>query len=367
MTDLFELIEEDAQPMDFHGLRFDHTHAGAVRQAVDANSMSADFIILTTKPNYHGNAHQIMESKLGKGMQTARHEQNPVVLLEHGFGGVQFPAIGLSKDKQGKYTVKKKKNQATATVFFSQSNPDAATVFAMVDEGVLHMASIGFDALKGMPMKQERPKELPEGVADLTWQCRGILFTETELVEWSIVSQGADPGAVKQYLDRGKVGTEKLTDRMTAYLQALAPKAAWSPGFREVEPITQSETKPPVIEPVPEYDVVISSESRESVEKAVKALHAQSALDTLPADNNLPSSLPEGQVGGGDKNGSPSPVPLPNLVEQFEQHERAKNHQHLQEALLGAVEGMIEKQMGELAAGQQRIEENLNRALGIIE
>lgn len=242
MSDLLELIDPEAAPMDFHGMRFDTTHAEAIRQAVDSTAMSADFVILTTKPNYHGNAHQITESKLGKGMVTTRHEQNPVVLLEHGFGGVQFPAIGLSKDKQGKYTVKKQKSKAVATVFFSQSNPDAATVFAMVDEGVLHMASIGFDALKGLPMKQDRPPKLPEGVIDLTWQSRGILFTETELVEWSIVSQGADPGAVRQYLDRGSVNGEKLSKSMQAYLQAVAPKPTWSPGWSLAERFEKRET-----------------------------------------------------------------------------------------------------------------------------
>lgn len=365
MSSLLELIDPEEAVVDFHGLRFDHTHAEATRQAVDVSSMSADFVILTTKPNYHGNAHQITESKLGKGMQTERHEANPVVYLEHGFCGLQFPAIGMSKDKSGRYTVKKQKNQATATVFFSQANPDAATVFAMVEEGVLHMASIGFDAKLGIRMKQEKPKALAEGVEELCWNCRGYLFTETELVEWSIVAQGADAGAVRQYLDRGKVGTEKLTDPMREYLQALAPKVAWSPGFSGfLQTEEQPESKPPVVDVSLPYGVVVSSEDPEAVKRAIQALEKQSALDAKPAGNTLPAST-EGAASSGMA--LPSSAPAVDLAKEWEQREAAKSQQSLQEALVGAVGDILDKKFGELADGQQRIEDELKRRIGVID
>lgn len=373
MSDLLDLIEPDAQPLDLHGLRHDYTHADAHRQAVDASAMSADFVILTDKPNYHGNAHQITESKLGQGMITARHEQNPVVLLEHGFGGVQFPAIGLSKDKQGKYTVKKQKKKAVATVFFSQSNPDAATVFAMVDEGVLHMASIGFDALKGVPMKQQRPPQLPEGVVDLTWQSRGILFTETELVEWSIVSQGADPGAVRQYLDRGKVGTEKLTESMRSYLQALAPSPVWSPGWtpepegrRPSEDNWRQTLETIVAEQKQEIQEL--KEERESLR--LELTQAQSALDDAGAGDTLPSH--EGTGGSeGEPASTPTDPPPPNLAAEFDRREAERQWANLQKAILQnlseSMAELIDQKMGEIADGQKRLESELNRHLGVLE
>lgn len=372
MSDLLDLIDPNAEPLDLHGMPFPpQVQADAVRQAVDPGSMSADFVILTDKRNYHGNAHQITESKMGKGMVTTRHEQNPIVLLEHGFGNVQFPAIGLSKDRKGKYTVTKQKTKATATVFFSQSNPDAATVFAMVDEGVLHMASIGFDALKGVPMKQNGPPKLPEGVVDLTWQSRGLLFTETELVEWSIVSQGADPGALRQYLDRGNVNGEKLTESMRSYLQAVAPKSAWSPGWSPEKPEKQSREdswRETLEELVANQKQQIGELKAEQEKLRSELAQARAAVDTPATGDNLPATSSQGTGGSeGDRFLTPTDPPPPNLAEQFEQREAAKGQQQLQSALLDEFEKLLDRKFGEVRTEQQEVMGELRRQLGVID
>lgn len=47
-----------------------------------------------------------------------------------------------------------------------------------------------------------------DGIQDLTWL--GMDFTQWELLEWSIVPIGADRGALRQCLDRGKIHDVKL-------------------------------------------------------------------------------------------------------------------------------------------------------------
>lgn len=369
MSDLLELIEPDAKPVEINdGVRRYSVTAETNKQAVNASAMSADFVILTIKVNHHGNAHQIGESNLGKGMLTERHQANPVVLLEHGFGGLQFPVIGLSQDEKRQYTVTKLQSKAKATVFFSQANPDAATVFAMVDEGTFHMASIGFDARKGVPMKQQKPPKLEEGVLDLSWTPRGLLFTETELVEWSIVSQGADPGAVRQYLDRGHVAGEKLTDPMKFYLQSLAaPNRAWAPG------IDLSADDPWVIIAMDQREQIQSlREERENIRRQRAELQSQvqdlqSALDTNPPASSLPSS--PGENGEGAESSQASSPP-PDLGKQFRERESQKTNQQqleqFQKSLTQAMESLIEKKVGELADSQKQLESELDRHLGVM-
>ena len=167
--------------------------------------MSASFVILTTAVNSHGNAHRITSSDQGGGLLTDFHQAAPIVLFEHGFGNLQFPVLGLSRDKAGAYTVQKSPEKATATVYFDQHNPDAAAVFGMVESGTLGMASIGFNAVLVMEREQPAQRPLTAGVHQVGGDYRGVLFTETRLQEWSIVAQGADPGAVRQHLDKGSV------------------------------------------------------------------------------------------------------------------------------------------------------------------
>lgn len=373
MSDLLE-IDETQAPIEFYGQRFTHHYAGAERQAVDVNSMSADFVIVTNQDNLHGNRHRLTETKLGKGLMTDRHKQNPVVLLEHGFSGIPFPAIGLSKDKQGKYTVKKSAKQATATVFFSQSNPDAATVFAMVDEGTLHMASIGFDATKGMLLEQRSQEELPDGVMDLQFGGRGVLFTETQLIEWSIVSQGADPGAMRQYLDRGGVNGEKLTDRMRAYLQAVAePKRAWAPGIdldessdgwlsRNQVREKQSQSQPGIISVTIGDDMRIEG-PREDVQAVLDSMERQSPLDTSSAGDTVSPSAD----GGDEGERTTESLPAVDLAGAFEQREASKDQTQMQEAFAKSLEAMIDRKLQGLTDNMKNLENELNRRIGVID
>lgn len=204
---------------------------GAVLQQSDGSEMSARFTIVTRgkDPNLHGNKVQIAASKLGDGLRLDMHEQNPVVLLEHGFVS-PFP-IGQSETPQGKHALKVQKSKAVADVFFSEHHPDHSIVFGLVDDKVLRMASIGFVPFKAQRFEMEHD-DLPEGVEPI-FDHFGLDFVESLLLEWSIVANGADTGALAQMLDRGHLHGEKLTPQLSMFFQRIVEpeRKVWSAGW----------------------------------------------------------------------------------------------------------------------------------------
>lgn len=226
MADTVPATDEAADPdlIDFSGDAQLHQSDDvmAVRQAVDTREMTATFVLLTTAVNDHGNAHQITATAQGQGLILDQHQRAPIVMFEHGFRPMGFPVIGVSQDMAGNYSVRKSEKNAIGTVWFSDSNPDGPVIFAMVEQGLLRMASIGFRPIKGMLLAQSPPEALPQGVEMLQPEGRGILFTETMLTEWSIVARGADPGAFRQLAERGSINGYKVSQSMSSILQHYA-------------------------------------------------------------------------------------------------------------------------------------------------
>lgn len=205
----------------------------AIRQATDGAKMTADFVIVTRTAdvNRQGNMVQIMPSNLGKGLRTEEYEKNPIVLFEHGFGGVALP-IGRSADDNGNLTIKKAARKATATVFFSQSLAIANDIFRLVDENIMRMASVAYWPQLGIRVKQKKPTPLPQGVEEMQFRFRGWDIVESIMYEWSITPIGADSGSLKQCLSRGTIAGEKFTPTLKPILQRFAgPEQVWSPGM----------------------------------------------------------------------------------------------------------------------------------------
>ena len=203
----------------------------AVFQGADAGEMSAKFVIVTRleERNRHGNMLHIIPSKYGKGIMTQSYEQNPVVLYDHGLSGETLP-IGTSRSSDGQLALKLSKTKAIATVYFSKL-PHAEPYFAAVNEGILRMASIGFNIRKAMLNKESSKEKLAEGVE--SWgRWRGYDFVETEMLEWSITPLGADRGSLIQCLESGKIHDVKLPQHMIqSFKNEVGGKQAWSPGM----------------------------------------------------------------------------------------------------------------------------------------
>jgi hypothetical protein len=217
------------------GYPFSACQAASV-QAKDPSKMSATFAVVTRgkAPNRHGNMVQIAEGPNGRGMTIEDWAANPVVLFDHGMG-LSMP-IGTAM-RDGELYWRASKNQAVSTVFFSQSLPEAAAIYALIDEGILKAASVQFIPTKAMRLNL-KSEQLPDGVKSLDYA--GYDFVESQLLEWSVVAIPADPGALKKSLDVGKVAGQKIGPGLKfALAQHLAPSPVQGIGVT-------FETPPPV-------------------------------------------------------------------------------------------------------------------------
>ena len=199
------------------------SNENAVVQSVNEGQMKAKFTIVTRQasPNLHNNKVQITPSKAGRGMILDIHKGAPNVLFEHGESYLGNIPVGVSEDG-GRYTVRKYAKKATAEVVFSQALPDAQLIFALVAEGTMRMASIGFIPTMASAFEVQQA-ESEDGEVQQVWPPPvGMDFHESLLLEWSIVSTGADPGAFKQALSRGTIHGEKLTPQFGMLCQSLA-------------------------------------------------------------------------------------------------------------------------------------------------
>lgn len=163
------------------------------------------------------------------GIDLANHEANPVVLLEHEL------LIGHARDTTGAYTVKKFDGYATATTYFSQNIPEALQTFRLIDEGVLRGLSIGFVVRKARMITTDDHVALtlaPDGTR-VPVEKFGILYEETELIEYTHTVLPDNPDALTVMVQKSRVGGEPMSPllrRILAPYQLTTPTSVVS-GF----------------------------------------------------------------------------------------------------------------------------------------
>ncbi len=223
ITGLDDILED----MSEHQL----THSGypasfdndAVTQKISESEMSAEFIIVTRNKatNRNDSMVHILPHENYQGMMLENYVTNPVVLWNHGYD-FSLP-IGISEDRAGKSTVKLMKKRAEATVYFSQVLPEAEMIFALIAEGILRTASIGFMPQVAKRIKIEDKRKMDDDT--MAWSGGyGFDFLESEMFEWSVVDVPADPGALRKRLELGNCGGVKLRGAMKRSLSRVAEK-----------------------------------------------------------------------------------------------------------------------------------------------
>ena len=207
----------------------------------DTKSLSVPFTIVTrqSKPNRNRSIIQIApddgDSPRNRGMMLENYRRNPVVLFNHGMGGVPFP-IAKSEDQAGNFTVKAFKSKMDAVAHFSQSLPEAVQIFALIDEGILRSSSISFIPTRAKLLAAKRRNDLEDDEIDLSMG-RAVEFTEGDVIEYSVVDIPADPDALRHFLDRGNIRGEKLTRTMQRVMQGMAgAKPTVGVGLPEFKP-----------------------------------------------------------------------------------------------------------------------------------
>lgn len=117
------------------------------------------------------------------GWDLNRYEKNPIVCYQHrSHTNDPDDLIGIS-------TVRKEGDLLIGTVTFedAETNPKAEKIFRKVQAGTLKMASVG-----------ARVEKAHFGVEEANEDPEVLYFDRSELIEWSIVSVGANPDAHKR-------------------------------------------------------------------------------------------------------------------------------------------------------------------------
>ena len=251
-----------------------HWSDETVLQSTQPTKMSADFVVLTRQkePNRHGNIVQITEGDSGRGLMLDHYRTNPVVMFDHGLN-MTLP-IGTSEDTTGKLNVRLTKNRAIARAYFSQSLPEAATIYALIDEGILRTASVQFLPKRARKLSVKQTQDIGDDEISLV-DGVGLDYTESDLLEWSVVSIPADPGAVRRCLDRGHVNGEVITMSLQGVMKRMGgPAPVWSPGW---EPEQQH-----VVEVIEDDDyVTVKYERHRDDEEQATDVDTETPLQTI--------------------------------------------------------------------------------------
>lgn len=150
-----------------------------VRALSDENKKNreAEFVISTEAPDTYGTVFLI------SGWDLKRYENNPVVFYQHKSNSDNPDMlIGTSTLRiEGKELI------GTVTFESAEINPVAEKVWQKIQAGTLRMASIGAN-----------PRAGRWGVKEAGEDEEAIYFTDQELLEWSVVTIGSNPEALKR-------------------------------------------------------------------------------------------------------------------------------------------------------------------------
>ena len=96
----------------------------------------------------------------------------------------------------------------------------------------MRTASVQFLPKRARKLAVKQRQDLGEDEVSLV-DGIGLDYTESDLLEWSVVSIPADPGAVRRCLDRGHVNGEAITMSLQGVMKRMGgPAPVWSPGWR---------------------------------------------------------------------------------------------------------------------------------------
>lgn len=114
--------------------------------------------------------------------------------------------------------------QLIGTLRFSQANPTAQLVEAMVAEGVLENGSVGFDPLAWTDPDGSEHTRVRGG--PYPWPKAGRRYTAQELAEFSIVPVPSNPGATAKMANRLRSAGGERETALEAQVEALAGQVA---------------------------------------------------------------------------------------------------------------------------------------------
>jgi len=192
-------------------------------------AMTAKFVISSVNADRHGDI--VRPEGCKETLKT--YLENPVVLLNHQHQG---KPIATARQPDGQVALEITPTQILSVAHFSNASDESRQVYALVKEGILCGASIGFRAR--LARRLHDPYADSEG--DLSYDMinfeenqYGLEFLKWELLEWSIVGVPANPDALviqtaNDILSKGMFDSRPLASRVRSVLQPLArPRQLW--------------------------------------------------------------------------------------------------------------------------------------------
>jgi len=185
--------------------------------AVDEKTMSAGFVVSSTRRDRHGD----VVVPAGCKDFFADYEANPVVFFAHKSDCLP---IASARDAAGKVAMWFSEDKITSRAYFHGKTRESEEVFCLVAEGHLRAASIGFIPVEGklIPPASDEPVD-DDGNVD--FDSGGLVFTKWQLLEWSVVPVPANADALRSRLQSRKSLSPSLR-------KSLEPFAAPARGDR---------------------------------------------------------------------------------------------------------------------------------------
>lgn len=228
----------------------------------DSRAMSATFTISTDGIDRDGD---IMKPS---GCRLEGYRKNPVVLWDH---QSDKAPLGIA-EKDGQLLVTIAADRVISTCQFHGKTRESTEAFELVDGGIVRAASVGF-----MPVKHRKSGD-------------GYIFDEWELTEWSITPLGANAGALRLHLDKGRVKSMSLRKKLEPF--AAKASKSWSHGVT-LEKAMKDDELDDELEDTPEEPVDDIEKTDDEPEEEIEAMPEEAILDETPDDDEPTDELTE--------------------------------------------------------------------------
>jgi hypothetical protein len=196
------------------GKKLGYSDDGAKVKDVDESKMCASFVISSTRRDRHGDV------VVPKGClpHIENFRRNPRVFFGHNSHGL---SIGSARTPEGELAVEVTDDEICSTVYFHGKTKESEQVYALVAAKELECSSIGF-----LPHCAEliEPEAESGSENEIVFDCGGFLFTEWDLLEWSVVAVPANADAIANHLSKGIIAGSTIAPSLRKSLEPYAAK-----------------------------------------------------------------------------------------------------------------------------------------------
>lgn len=164
--------------------------------AVDEKTMSAGFVVSSTRRDRHGDV--VVPAGCKDWLDD--YTKNPVVFFAHKSDCLP---IASARSPKGELALWLSEDTITSRAYFHGKTKESEEVFDLVAAGHLRAASIGFIPVEGQVIPPEN-EEPVDDQGNIDFDLGGVVFTKWQMLEWSVVPVPANADALRARLQSSK-------------------------------------------------------------------------------------------------------------------------------------------------------------------